>query len=99
MPGGTPTATLQDQPDKFLRLATNRTGTMQGELNGTPPVHNIAGMTVFPSMFDAHLAPHRTPGRTGARSGPETIGEVGETAAENRRQKRFGVPNGSRIEC
>ena len=62
MPGGTQTVTPQDQPDKFLLLATNRTGTMQGELNGTPPEHNIAGMTVFRSMFGARLAPYRTPG-------------------------------------
>jgi len=56
---------------------------MQGELNETPPEHNIAGMNVFPSLLGARPAPHHIPGWTGAPSGPETIGEVGKTTVDN----------------
>ena len=40
-----------DQPDKFLLLATSRTGTMQKELNEVSPDYEVAGMTVFQSRF------------------------------------------------
>ena len=36
---------------RYLLLATNRTGTMQEELNDTPPEFGIVGMTVFSSTF------------------------------------------------
>ncbi len=36
---------------RYLLLATNRTGTMQRELNAAPPEFNFVGMTVFSSTF------------------------------------------------
>ena len=45
-----------DQPDKFLLLATSRTGTMEKELNEVPPGFEIAGMTVFQSRFGGNEA-------------------------------------------
>ena len=32
---------------RYILLATNRTGTMQREMNEAPPEYNLAGMTVF----------------------------------------------------
>ena len=34
---------------RYILLATNRTGTMQEELNEAPPEFNFVGMTVFSS--------------------------------------------------
>ena len=45
-----------DQPDKFLLLATSRTGTMQKEMNVVPPEYEYAGMTVFQSRFGGREA-------------------------------------------
>ena len=36
---------------RYILLATNRTGTMQSEMNEAPPEYNFAGMTVFSSTF------------------------------------------------
>ena len=44
-------AQLAEQPDKYLILATNRTGTMQKELNEVPPEYELVAMTVFRSTF------------------------------------------------
>ena len=40
-----------EQPEKYLLLATNRTGTMQGELNEDPLEYELVAMTVFRSTF------------------------------------------------
>ena len=40
-----------EQPDKYLLLATSRTGTMEEELNEAPPEYEFVGMTVFSSRF------------------------------------------------
>ena len=50
-----PSAAAQDQ-DKYLLLATNRTGTMQEELNEAPPEFNFVGMKVFSSTFGGREA-------------------------------------------
>ena len=36
---------------RYLLLATNRTGTMQQEMNEAPPEYRFAGMTVFSTRF------------------------------------------------
>ena len=36
---------------RYILLSTNRTGTMQREMNEAPPEYNFAGMTVFSSTF------------------------------------------------
>ena len=36
---------------RYLLLATNRTGTMQREMNEAPPEYSFAGMTVFSTRF------------------------------------------------
>ena len=36
---------------RYILLATNRTGTMQREMNEAPPGYNFAGMTVLSSTF------------------------------------------------
>ena len=36
---------------RYILLATNRTGTMQREMNEAPPEYNFAGMTVFSWVF------------------------------------------------
>ena len=41
---------------RYLLLATNRTGTMQRELNEAPPEYDFAGMTVFSSTFGGREA-------------------------------------------
>ena len=41
---------------RYILLATNRTGTMQREMNETPPEYNFAGMTVFSSTFGGREA-------------------------------------------
>ena len=41
---------------RYLLLATNRTGTMQREMNEAPPEYNFAGMTVFSSTFGGREA-------------------------------------------
>ncbi len=41
---------------RYILLATNRTGTMQLEMNETPPEYNFAGMTVFSSTFGGREA-------------------------------------------
>ena len=41
---------------RYILLATNRTGTLQDELNDTPPEFNIVGMTVFSSTFGGQEA-------------------------------------------
>ena len=38
-----------DNPEKYLLLATSRTGTMQEELNAAPPEYELVAMTVFRS--------------------------------------------------
>ena len=44
-----------EQPEKYLLLATNRTGTMQGELNEDPLEYELVAMTV------RHLAAAKPP--------------------------------------
>ena len=41
---------------RYILLATNRTGTMQREMNEAPPEFNFAGMTVFSSTFGGREA-------------------------------------------
>ena len=41
---------------RYILLATNRTGTMQSEMNDAPPEYNFAGMTVFSSTFGGREA-------------------------------------------
>ena len=41
---------------RYLLLATNRTGTMQDEMNEAPPEYDFAGMTVFSSTFGGREA-------------------------------------------
>ena len=41
---------------RYILLATNRTGTMQREMNETPLEYNFAGMTVFSSTFGGREA-------------------------------------------
>ena len=41
---------------RYILLATNRTGTMQREMNEAPPEYNFAGMTVFSSTFGGRVA-------------------------------------------
>lgn len=41
---------------RYLLLATNRTGTMQREMNEAPPEYGFAGMTVFRSTFGGREA-------------------------------------------
>lgn len=41
---------------RYILLATNRTGTMQRELNEVPPEYDFAGMTVFRSAFGGQEA-------------------------------------------
>ena len=41
---------------RYILLATNRTGTMQPEMNEAPPEYNYAGMTVFSSTFGGREA-------------------------------------------
>ena len=36
---------------RYILLATNRTGTMQREMNEAPPEYDFVGMTVFSSTF------------------------------------------------
>ena len=36
---------------RYILLATNRTGTMQTEINAAPPEYRFAGMTVFSTRF------------------------------------------------
>ena len=50
------TAQLVEQPDKYLILATNRTGTMEDELNEVPPEYELVAMTVFKSTFGGDQA-------------------------------------------
>ena len=40
---------LESRRFRYILLATNRTGTMQSEMNDAPPEYNFAGMTVFSS--------------------------------------------------
>ena len=49
--GFTLPAVPQEQLDKYLLLSTNRTGTMQREMNEAPPEYDFVGMTVFSSTF------------------------------------------------
>ena len=39
------------EPGKYLLLATNRTGTMEKELNAVSPEYDLVAMTVFQSTF------------------------------------------------
>ncbi len=41
---------------QYILLATNRTGTMQSEMNEAPPEYNFVGMTVFRSTFGGREA-------------------------------------------
>ena len=41
---------------RYILLATNRTGTMQREMNEVPPEYDFAGMTVFSSTFGGREA-------------------------------------------
>ena len=45
-----------ERPDKYLLLATNRTGTMEREMNQAPPEYEFIGMTVFSSTFGGNEA-------------------------------------------
>ena len=39
-----------------MTLVTNRTGTMQREMNEAPPEYSFAGMTVFDTRFGGNEA-------------------------------------------
>ena len=41
---------------RYILLATNRTGTMQTEMNEAPPEYSFAGMTVFDTRFGGNEA-------------------------------------------
>ena len=41
---------------RYILLATNRTGTMQEELNAAPPEYELVAMTVFQSRFGGNEA-------------------------------------------
>ncbi|MXY25609.1 MAG: hypothetical protein F4Y45_13970 [Acidobacteria bacterium] len=41
---------------RYMLLATNRTGTMQEEMNAAPTEYDFAGMTVFSSTFGGREA-------------------------------------------
>ena len=41
---------------RYILLATNRTGTMQSEMNEAPPEYSFAGMTVFDTRFGGNEA-------------------------------------------
>ena len=41
---------------RYILLATNRTGTMQREMNEAPPEYSFAGMTVFDTRFGGNEA-------------------------------------------
>ncbi len=41
---------------RYILLATNRTGTLQRELNDAPPEYDFVGMTVFSSTFGGREA-------------------------------------------
>ena len=41
---------------RYILLATNRTGTIQREMNEAPPEYDFVGMTVFSSTFGAKEA-------------------------------------------
>ena len=41
---------------RYILLATNRTGTMQTEMNEAPPEYSFVGMTVFDTRFGGNEA-------------------------------------------
>ena len=41
----------EDRRFRYILLATNRTGTMQREMNEAPPEYSFVGMTVFSTRF------------------------------------------------
>ena len=41
---------------RYILLATNRTGTMQTEMNEVPPEYSFVGMTVFDTRFGGNEA-------------------------------------------
>ena len=41
---------------RYILLATNRTGTMQSEMNDAPPEYSFVGMTVFDTRFGGNEA-------------------------------------------
>ena len=41
---------------RYILLATNRTGTMQREMNEAPPEYSFVGMTVFDTRFGGNEA-------------------------------------------
>ncbi len=41
---------------RYILLATNRTGTMESEMNEAPPEYEFVGMTVFSSTFGGNEA-------------------------------------------
>ena len=41
---------------RYILLATNRTGTMEREINEVPPEYEFVGMTVFSSTFGGNEA-------------------------------------------
>ena len=50
------TAQEAEQPARYLLLATNRTGTMEPEMNEAPPEYEFVGMTVFSATFGGNEA-------------------------------------------
>ena len=66
---------------RYILLATNRTGTMEQELNGVRPEFNVVGMTIFSSTFggkeSAVILEAETSGLTTApASSPSTFDSV-----------------------
>ena len=50
------TAQEAEQPARYLLLATNRTDTMEPEMNEAPPEYEFVGMTVFSATFGGNEA-------------------------------------------
>ena len=84
---------------RYILLATNRTGTMQSEMNEPPPEYNFAGMTVFSSTFGgreaAVILEAEITVRRGVPVGPCSPGSTprrGASAPSTRRlPSRFGT--------
>ena len=66
---------------RYILLATNRTGTMEQELNGVRPEFNVVGMTIFSSTFGGKesaviLEAETSALTTAPTSSPSTLGSV-----------------------
>ena len=46
----------EGRPFRYILLATNRTGTMEREMNEAPPEYEFVGMTVFSATFGGNEA-------------------------------------------